>query len=116
MCVADDSHLYSAAVPRPRDPELMLESLRRRVVEGPGHLDVSIRLAAFRDDLETLPEDVATYVAKVHRHAFEVTDQDVVALRYSGLSEDQIFELTVAAAVGAGLSRLDMARAVRQES
>ena len=35
-----------------------------------------------------------------------VTDEDVAELRSSGLSEDEIFELTVAAAVGAGLERL----------
>jgi alkylhydroperoxidase family enzyme len=36
-----------------------------------------------------------------------VTDDDVDALRASGLSEDEIFEVTVSAAVAAGLERLD---------
>ena len=63
-----------------------------------------------------MSNELAGYVSKVHRHAYEVTDCDVVALRESGLTEDEIFELTVAAAVGAGLRRLDLARAAREGS
>jgi hypothetical protein len=33
-------------------------------------------------------------------HANSVTDEDIAAMRISGLSEDQIFELAVCAAVG----------------
>jgi alkylhydroperoxidase family enzyme len=36
-----------------------------------------------------------------------VTDGDVQALKDAGFSEDEIFEHTVAAAVAAGLERLD---------
>jgi alkylhydroperoxidase family enzyme len=43
----------------------------------------------------------------VRRNAYRVTDRDVLELREGGLSEDEIFELTVAAAVGAGLERLE---------
>ena len=42
--------------------------------------------------------------------ASRVTDADVERMRASGLSEDQIFEITVAVAAGAGLSRLEAAR------
>ena len=49
----------------------------------------------------------AAYAAAVRRHAYRVTDAQVEALRAAGLSEDDVFELTVAAAVGAGLDRLD---------
>jgi alkylhydroperoxidase family enzyme len=42
----------------------------------------------------------------VRRHAFKVTDDDVQALRSAGYSEDQIFEMTVAAAYGAAAARL----------
>ena len=63
-----------------------------------------LRLAA-RTDREQ-PTAARAYLQKVHRHAYRVTDEDVSDLRSSGLSEDEIFELTVAAAVGAGLERL----------
>jgi alkylhydroperoxidase family enzyme len=54
-----------------------------------------------------VPPEAESYVATVRQHAYRVTDAQVEALRASGLSEDEVFELTVAAAVGAGLDRLD---------
>ena len=53
------------------------------------------------------PEAMADYLDKVQRHAPTVTDADVEALKAAGLSEDEIFEQTVATAVAAGLERLD---------
>ena len=47
------------------------------------------------------------YLEMVRRHAYRVTDGDVERLKSAGLSEDEIFEHTVAAAVAAGLERLD---------
>jgi alkylhydroperoxidase family enzyme len=55
------------------------------------------------------PEAMASYLAKVHEHAYTVTDADVEALKAAGVSEDEIFEQTVAAAVAEGLRRLDAA-------
>jgi alkylhydroperoxidase family enzyme len=53
------------------------------------------------------PADFEPYLAKVRSGAYRVTDSDVDRLRAAGHTEDEIFELTVAAAVGAGLERLD---------
>jgi alkylhydroperoxidase family enzyme len=53
------------------------------------------------------PPDFASYLDKVRRHAYKVTDRDVEALKEAGHSEDEIFEQTVSAAVAAGLERLD---------
>ena len=52
------------------------------------------------------PPDFAPYLDKVRRNAYEVTDEDVQALKDAGYSEDVIFEQTVSAAVAAGLERL----------
>ena len=52
------------------------------------------------------------YLEKVRTHAYKVTDADVVALKAAGLTEDEIFEQTVAAAISEGLRRLDAAKAV----
>ena len=41
----------------------------------------------------------------MRRHAYRVTDGDVQALLDAGLSEDEVFELTVSVAVAAGLER-----------
>jgi alkylhydroperoxidase family enzyme len=51
------------------------------------------------------PAVATAYLEKVRLHAYRVTDADVAALREAGLSEDEIFEATVAAAVTAGLER-----------
>jgi alkylhydroperoxidase family enzyme len=53
------------------------------------------------------PAVAAAYLEKVRLHAYRVTDGDVEALLASGLSEDEIFEATVAVAVAAGLARFD---------
>lgn len=82
-----------------------LGSLRRAVLEGPGELDAAQRQLAFQG---TSTEPVmAAYLAKVAERAYTVTDDDVARLRRAGYTEDQIFEATVAAAVGAGLARLE---------
>jgi len=53
------------------------------------------------------PMVMAPYLDKVRSGAYTVTDDDVEALRAAGLTEDEIFEQTVAAAVAEGLRRLD---------
>jgi alkylhydroperoxidase family enzyme len=53
-----------------------------------------------------LPQPLAAFVDKVARLAYEVTDEDVEALRTAGYSEDAIFEAVVSTAAGAGLCRL----------
>jgi hypothetical protein len=81
-----------------------LADLERRVLDAPGSLDPSVRRAASSGG--DLPEALRAYVEKVHRHAYEVTDGDVRDLAASGYSEDQVMELTVAAAFGAARARL----------
>jgi alkylhydroperoxidase family enzyme len=65
------------------------------------------RLRAVVRDTAPPPDAMAAYLAKVRTAAYKVTDGDVDALRAAGLSEDVIFEQTVAAAVGEGLRRFD---------
>jgi len=50
---------------------------------------------------------VAAYVEKVALHAYRVTDADIDGLREAGYSEDAVFEITLSAALGAGLGRLE---------
>jgi alkylhydroperoxidase family enzyme len=56
--------------------------------------------------------ELAAYLEKVRTRAYTVTDADVENLKAAGLSEDEIFEQTVAAAISEGLRRLDAASAV----
>jgi alkylhydroperoxidase family enzyme len=58
------------------------------------------------------PEVMEPYLDKVRTGAYRVTDADVDELKRAGVSEDEIFEATVAVAIGEGLRRLDAARGV----
>jgi len=75
------------------------------ILEGEGATSVQARRAAFAGRSDD--PAVAHYVDVVRRHAYRVTDEDVERLRAEGLDDDAIFELTVAAALGAGTERLD---------
>jgi alkylhydroperoxidase family enzyme len=55
------------------------------------------------------PAGMAPYLEKVRDRAYAVTDEDIAALKKAGFSEDEIFEQTVATAIGEGLRRLDAA-------
>jgi alkylhydroperoxidase family enzyme len=58
------------------------------------------------------PAELASYLEQVRTRAYTVTDSDVENLKAAGLSEDVIFEQTVAVAISEGLRRLDAAAAV----
>jgi alkylhydroperoxidase family enzyme len=73
------------------------------------HLDA---LRANVANTKAAPPELAAYLEKVRTRAYTVTDADVEALKTAGLSEDEIFEQTVAAAISEGLRRLDAASAV----
>jgi alkylhydroperoxidase family enzyme len=58
------------------------------------------------------PAEMDAYLEKVRERAYTVTDADVERLKAEGLSEDAIFEQTVAVAIAEGLRRLDRAAEV----
>jgi alkylhydroperoxidase family enzyme len=58
------------------------------------------------------PGEMAAYLEKVRDRAYAVVDRDVEELKEAGLSEDAIFEQTVAVATAEGLRRLDRAAEV----
>lgn len=82
----------------------LVRDLEVAVLEGPGAADAKLRRAAASGG--EVPPALRTYVQKVRHTAWQVTDEEVAALRAAGYTEDQIFELTVATAVGASLHRL----------
>jgi alkylhydroperoxidase family enzyme len=51
-------------------------------------------------------------LAKVKDRAYSITDADVQAVKDAGVSEDEIFELTVAVAVQEGRRRIAAAERV----
>ena len=71
------------------------------------------------DELRTLASSAAlpppvmdAYLAKVRSRAYSVTDGDVEELTQAGVTEDEIFDSTVAVAIAEGLRRLDAAQRV----
>ena len=77
----------------------------------PGPID---DLRAVAGSAPDAPELMRDYLDKVHTRAYTITEGDVEALKSAGLSEDEIFEQTVAVAIGEGLRRLDIAERVIQ--
>jgi alkylhydroperoxidase family enzyme len=85
------------------------KALVARILEGQGEASRAQRRAAF--DNAEVAEPARKLVQKVAARANEVTDQDIEASRAAGLSEDQIFEIVVCAAVGEAARQYDAALA-----
>jgi hypothetical protein len=85
-----------------------------RILDGDGRASRAQRRAAF--DNAGLSEPLRMLIEKVVKDACKITDQDIAAARSSGLSEDQIFELVVCAAVGQAVRQHDAARAALVEA
>ena len=75
----------------------------RRAIEAHG-----ARLAGGdRKDEEAIPGELSTYVEKVALYAYKTMDEDMEELKRAGYSEDEIFEITLSATLGASLARLE---------
>lgn len=86
------------------------DALRRAVLEGDGRSTCGERRAAFHgSDDDPVRAD---FVSIVGDHAYRMTDGTFDALRASGCSESAIFEITVAAALGAAQRSFDTATAL----
>jgi alkylhydroperoxidase family enzyme len=95
--------------------ESFVQAINDAVVAGPGQtpselrravLARAARLAGARSGAPA-PAPFANYVDKVAQHAYKVTDAEVAALKSAGQSEDAVFEVTAAAALGSALGRLE---------
>jgi alkylhydroperoxidase family enzyme len=76
-----------------------------RALHGPGKASSDARRAAF--DNANAASPAAALVEKVARAAWKISDDDIAAARTAGLSEDEIFELTVCAAYGQATRQLE---------
>ena len=74
------------------------QNLEKRILEGEGEASHWDRRAAFNNS--GLHGAVRMFVDKVARHAYRVTDEDFTIAKRSGVSEDQLFEVAVCAAIG----------------
>jgi hypothetical protein len=90
------------------------KALIERVLDGAGTASHSERQAAFEN--VGLAEPVKTLIRKVATQATAVTDRDIAGARASGLTEDQIFEIVICAAVGQSTRQYDSARAALESA
>jgi hypothetical protein len=74
------------------------KALLTRVLDGDGKASRALRRAAF--DNTGLAKPVERLIDNVAKNAYRITDQDVDTAKASGLSEDEIFEIVVCAALG----------------
>ena len=76
----------------------------KTVLEGPGESDPATRQAAAANSAQ-VPAELKALVEKIHRHAYQVTDEDIARLQPT-YGDDRLFEIIVGAAVGASRARL----------
>jgi AhpD family alkylhydroperoxidase len=85
-----------------------IENLRHAVFTAPATTDPALRGAAATG--EDLDEPWRSYTALVRDASHRITDADLTRLTGAGHTEDEVFEMTVAAAVGAALRTFDAGR------
>jgi alkylhydroperoxidase family enzyme len=82
----------------------LVDALVTAVLETPGATDPATRRLARSGTTDN--EVFGAYLDKVRQRAYRIVDSDVDALTAAGLSDDAIFEVTVATALGAAERRL----------
>jgi hypothetical protein len=89
------------------------QALTTRILDGAGEAPIAQRRAAFDNagSAEGLAAVVKKLVNKVANEAYKVTDEDIAGVRASGMTEDQVFEIVVCAAVGQATRQYDAALA-----
>jgi hypothetical protein len=93
------------------------QALIDAVLNSPGETDPGLRHAVEAQSAQLsgrpsqhaghVRQELVPYLKKVALYAYRTTDKDFEALRRVGYSEDEIFELTLSAALGAGMARLE---------
>jgi alkylhydroperoxidase/carboxymuconolactone decarboxylase family protein YurZ len=89
-------------------------ALVNRILQGPGQASAEQRGRAF--DNGELPEPVHTLIDKVAARSAQVTDSDFAAAARAGVSDDQLFELVICAAVGESTRQYEAALAALAEA
>lgn len=86
-----------------------------RVLNAPGRTSPEQRAAAF-GNADVTPPPVQSLIGKVAASPAQITDADFAAAKAAGLSEDQLFELVICAAVGQSARLYDAGLAALTEA
>jgi len=89
-------------------------ALLRRILEGDGKASRIDRQSAFNNT--GLSDPLRQLVDKVAVNAGGIVDDDVAKALQSGLSEDQIFEIVICAAIGQANRQYDTAKAALEKA
>ena len=94
-----------------------VERGRDHFLSAPGETTPELRRAAEafaaeergfpRPGTFSLPSELTPYLKKLALHAYRITDEDVSSLRGAGYSDEMIYEITMAGALGAALPGLE---------
>lgn len=91
----------------------LVAAVRRAVFEDPAETEPALRRAVGAG--APVADPWGPYAEKVRDRSYRITDADIAALKGAGRTEEEIFEITVAAATGAALQRLEAGlRALRE--
>ncbi|PXX61026.1 hypothetical protein DFR70_109217 [Nocardia tenerifensis] len=85
-------------MPENDDKRVAHDALVDSVLRGKGRASADLRARAFHNT--DVPPPLHGLIDKVATRANRVTDADFAAARQAGISDDQLFELVVCAAVG----------------
>lgn len=98
-------------------PAAYTQRLIEAVLTSPSDTEPSVRRAVaaltaqlgghLTSNVDEVPPELISYIKKVALHSYKTTDEDIEMLLQAGYSEDAIFEITLAAALGAGMARLE---------
>ena len=83
-----------------------IDRLRHSVLDGPGSTDPALRSAAASG--APMPEPWESFTARVRDASYTIGDAEIDQLLAAGNTEDDIFEVTVAAATGAAIRAFDL--------
>lgn len=79
------------------------QALEDAVLRGPGRTDPALRQRVA--ERREVPPALQPLLDKIERHAYTVTDQDLAELKGT-YTDDELFEIVVAASLGSALERL----------
>jgi alkylhydroperoxidase family enzyme len=108
------NNVLSPSAPATMDPHERMKRLQDAVFSGRGTLDSARRQAAGAG--AQISGALGLYVRKVRQRDYKEIDKCIADLQSEGFSDDQIFEATVSAAVGAGIWRLQLVVNTLRES
>ncbi len=94
----------------------LLSDLKENVL-GAGYSEISLRSLVFNKIKNIVKTDISqgiepsslnSYIEKIERNPYKITDDDFVNLKKTGFTEDELHEITIVAAFSSGETRIQI--------